>query len=197
MTTIGKLVLLAILAWPATARGDADNALCEWGTTVSVGAGFTQFTRAEMRDHATEGAAWEGRVALGTKQPISFELGYFGTVYGLDASGLDSRAQLLGTTFEAAMRIPFASGRLQPYLVFGGGWGRYSMTNTMTTTTSDMKSADNITSHSLGGGFMFKRDELVFDLRTVYRVAGHVDLLPARDAHLDAWSTTLSIGIEY
>jgi hypothetical protein len=109
---------------------------------ASFGGGFVGFVDGDTRDHATEGGAWEGRLAFTPGSAITIEAAYVGTLQNIDALGLGDKARLLGTTIEANLRLDLLEGNLRPFLLAGAGWTRYDMTNT-SSNTSDVQDVDN------------------------------------------------------
>ncbi len=151
--------------------------------------GIVQFTGSAMREHAAEGVGWETRVAFGAGSDTVFELGYLGTLHEVNGG-----PNLLGSIFEGVFKVPLAFGALQPYAIAGIGWGHYRITDT-TSIATIMERTDNVATYPIGGGLAFKRGELVLDVRCVYRIVDHVDLLGG--SRLDAWSATIGVGAEY
>lgn len=197
MKTITKLGTLAVLLCPAIATADVGETLVQYGTSVSVGGGFVQFVDSSTRDFATEGAGWEGRVAFGTKTHLAIEAGYLGTLHAIDALGLDSNANLLGTNVEGALRLNILTGKIQPYLIGGAGFAHYNLTN-VSTNTSDVSDRDNIGEFPFGVGVAYTAGSMMFDARAVYRTTTDVDMFAGSTTNsLDAWSATLRLGFEY
>ena len=193
------LVTLAVLLAPAPVAADVGEELVRYGVNVSAGGGLVQFIDDDMRDFATEGGGWEGRLGFGTKRLLTLEAAYVGSLHSIDALGLDRRANLLGTGVEGNLRVNFTSGRgiLQPYVLAGAGWTRYSLVNT-DTNTSDVSDRDDLAAFPLGAGLRVRQGQLTVDLRAVYRPTAAVDMFAgASDSSLASWSGTVRAGFEY
>jgi hypothetical protein len=196
MQTLSKFTVLAVLSVPTIASAEINDTIVKYGASVSVGGGLVQFTDSATRDYATEGAGWEGRIAFGTKKILSVEAGYLGSLHAIDALGLDSNANLLGTNVEGALRINLLTGKLQPFLLAGAGWGHYNLTNN-STNTSDVANSDNIAEFPFGVGVGYKQGNMLFDARAVYRTTSNVDMFADNASALNSWSATLRLGFEY
>lgn len=183
--TLFRALALALLALPTLA--DASPTRDRLTASATVGVGIVQFTGSAMREHAAEGVGWETRVAFGAGSDTVFELGYLGTLHEVDGSNL------LGSIFEGVFKVPLGFGAIQPYAIAGIGWGHYKVTDPIATM---MERTDNVATYPLGGGLTVKRGELVLDVRCVYRIVDHVDLLQG-GSRLDAWSATIGVGAEY
>jgi hypothetical protein len=198
MKILTKLTAVAIVLAPSVASADSfQEVLVKYGASVSAGGGFVQFTEGSMRDFATEGAGWEGRLAFGTKTNLTIEAAYVGSLHAIDALGIASNANLLGTGIESNVRINLAKGNVQPYFLAGAGWGRYSLTN-ITTNTSDISDYDNVAQFPMGIGIGFKQGGMLIDARAVYRPTTQVDMFAgSTDSSLASWSATMRAGFEY
>ncbi len=193
------VTLAALLLAPSEATADAHEELVEYGVNVSAGGGLVQFIDEDMRDFATEGGGWEGRLGFGTKKLLTFEAAYVGSLHSIDAFGLDRRANLLGTGVEGNVRVNLTGGRgiVTPYVLAGAGWTRYSVINT-DTNTSDVSNRDDLAVFPFGAGVRFRQDQLTVDLRAVFRPTTAVDMFAgASDSSLASWSGTLRAGFEY
>ena len=197
MKTCEILVALATLLAPAAAGADVRGDLVKYGVNVSAGGGFVQFVDVDMRDFASEGAGWEGRIGFGTKKALTFEAAYIGSLHSIDALGLDRSASLLGTGVEGDIRVNLLNGIIRPYFLAGVGWTRYSLVNT-STNTSDVSDRDNLAAFPMGLGATFRQGQLTVDLRAVYRATAAVDMFAgAGDGSMASWSATLRAGVEY
>jgi hypothetical protein len=197
MTPCKTFVTLAILLAPAAAGADVRDEMIHYGTNVSAGGGLVQFVDRGMRDFATEGGGWEARLGFGTKKALTFEAAYVGSLHAIDALGLDTSANLLGTGVEGAIRVNLLPGMVQPYFLAGAGWTRYSLVNT-DRNTSDVADSDDLAAFPMGLGVGFRQGQLTLDLRAVYRATASVDMFAgASDGSLSSWSGTLRAGFEY
>lgn len=196
MKTLRTLVALSVVPFPAVATAEPNALFIEYGTSISVGGGLVQFVNNDTRDFATEGAGWEARIAFGTRKAFAIEVGYLGSLHRIDALGLDSKANLLGTNVEGALRVNVAQGRIQPYLLAGAGYAHYNLTS-FDANTSDVGDRDNVTVFPFGAGVGVKEGGLMFDARAVYRATSNVDMFAGTNTSLDSWSATLRVGFEY
>lgn len=197
MKTLTSILALSIVSIPSLAAADTAEVIKEYGVSASAGGGFAQFTDSGMRDYATEGVSWEARLGFGTKKMLSFEASYVGSLYAIDALGLDQNASLLGTGVEGNLRLNFLSGAVRPYILAGGGWTHYKITNT-DTNTSDVATTDNIAQIPLGAGLAFQEGPVIIDARAVYRASTNVDMFAgATDNSVDSWTATIRAGFEY
>jgi hypothetical protein len=192
LLVIGSLFLVPTLA-------TADDSLVDnYKLSASFGGGFVGFVDDNTRDFATEGGAWEGRLALGTGSMIAIEAAYLGTLQNIDALGLGDSARLLGTTLEADLRINLLEGDIQPFVLIGAGWTRYDMTNT-SANTSDVQDVDNLATMPVGLGLGYRYGDVLFDVRGTYRATtgnNLIDMHGTADATLDTWSATLRVGFQ-
>lgn len=191
---LAKLVTALLLASPVVAR--ADN-LDDLVISASFGGGLAGFVDSGTRSYATDGGAWEARVGFGLGV-VELETAYLGTLQSIDALGLDASAQLLGTGFEADLRVNVLETALQPYGIFGVGWMRYDLANA-DVNTSDVARSDNIATLPVGIGLAFRQEGLVLDVRATYRLATGSDLLatsPTEEHGLHTWSTMFRVGFD-
>jgi len=177
------------LVWGAgqgTARAqDASSLLTEWGMSVSVGGGVTDFVDQGMRDTTGVAGTWDVRYQVGTRTPLSFEAAYSGSAQSIDAIGLDSSAVLVGTTVEGAARINLlADNPLQPYAFAGAAWRRYTVSNA-DFNTSDVASSDDVLEVPVGVGLAYRYRSLIIDGRFDIRFSGAEDLVPSTEAGVD------------
>jgi hypothetical protein len=191
--TIGKaFAVAAATLLPAAARAQPPL-LPPWGVSVIVGGGVTGFLDQSTRDLARDGAAWEARVAVGTRDRVALEAAYIGSAQDLDVLGLDRDALLVGTGLEAAVRLNLVPGVIQPYLLAGVGWMRYDITRS-SFNTSDISDNDSVAEFPLGVGLAYHFFPLVLDGRvTMRRVIGN-DLMADG---LDNLSGVLHLGVEF
>lgn len=171
-----------------------------YGITLTAGGGVAGFTDPQMNDVVSEGGMWEARVAVGTRRYLSIEAAYIGSAQSIDALGLDTDAMLIGTGFEGALRANFMTGDIQPYVLAGVGWTRYSISNA-DVNTSDVAGADTLMTIPVGAGLSYRIDQIVLDARGVYRTATSEDLLPRADSseneEMHTWNALLQAGYEF
>lgn len=198
MLFAATLVIVPGMALAEEVEEEEETGIAGIPVSATFGGGVVGFVDTETRDFATEGGAWEGRLAFNAGRRVELEAAYIGSLQNIDALGLDSTAQLLGTGFEAAIRINVLEGAWQPYAVVGGGWTRYDITNA-DTNTSDVSDSDNIAVIPLGVGLGYRMDRYLVDLRGTYRATTDADLIATRtnEATLDTWSASLRAGFQF
>jgi hypothetical protein len=182
---------------PAIASAD-DSPLSKYGMSVTIGGGFVGFVDGDTRDYATDGNGWEGRLAFGTRSRVAIEAAYVGTMTAIDALGLDTDANLLGTGVEGAARFNLLDGQFKPYVHAGAGWMRYDITNA-SYNTSSIDESDNLITIPVGAGLGFQEGPVLIDLRGTYRVTTEADMFSTlgTEARLDTWSANANIGFEF
>ncbi len=199
MTTLSKLLLGALVVFPAMAHAD-ETLGQKYGLSAMFGGGLVGFADQDTRDFASTGGSWEARFAFGTKSWLAVEAAYVGSLQGLDALGLDSNARLLGNGGEADVRINLLQGLAwQPYALVGAGWTHYSVTNS-NANTSDVAESDNVLTMPIGAGIGYRYRNVLFDLRGTYRATTQAELIDMHgtgEANLDTWSATLKAGFEF
>jgi hypothetical protein len=166
------------------------------GVDVTLGGGVTGFVGEEARDAASLGGAWEARVAVATRLPVTGEIAYVGSAQPIDALGVDDGAVLLGSAVEGDARLNLMDGAIQPYVLAGVGWTRFDVTNT-DTNTSDVADQDDVVHLPLGLGLGYRYQGFLIDARAVYRATANNDLLGGSDERLDTWSAALRGGFEF
>ncbi len=197
MSLTKGFVVAALALAPATAAAD-DSIFGEYRVGASFGGGMMGFVDSDTRDFATDGGAWEARLAFNTRGIVVIEGAYIGSLQNIDALGLESDARLLANGAEADLRINLMQGQLEPYVLFGAGWTRFDITNT-STNTSDLQQVDNVATMPLGAGVGYRYRNVLFDLRGTYRAAAGenlIDMHGTAAATLDTWSATFKIGFE-
>jgi hypothetical protein len=192
-----KKLLFAGIALCLSPPAFAEPAYTEAGLGLSGGVGIAGFTDDAMRDYATEAPTWEARVKYGThNQRFTLEAGYIGSWQEIDALGLDSGAQLVGTTFEGALRMNFTESAFQPYVIVGGAWTRYDLTSA-DINTSDVTEADQVFHLPMGAGMVYRWNELLLDVRAEFRPAFDSDLIARGGGDLDVWRAVFNGGVEF
>lgn len=169
------------------------------GFSVTAGGGIFGYTDEDTRDATSEiGGNYTARLAIGTRRPVGFEIGYVGSAQNVEALGLDEDAVLLSNGVEGVVRLNMGSAGVQPYLIGGAAWRRYDITNA-DFNTSSIRDSDDVIEFPVGGGLAFRWQGLVLDARAAYRIATDDDLLRTDDEgpRLDAWDVTLKAGLEF
>jgi len=193
-----KLVVGSLVLVPSLATAE-ENVFDKYKVAATFGGGFMGFVDSDTRDYATEGGAWEARLAFNNAGVVALEAAYIGSLQNIDALGLDSDATLLGNGAEANIRVNVWQGLVQPYVLIGGGWTRYDITNS-NINTSDVDEVENVITMPMGAGVGYRYNQVLFDLRGTYRAATREDLIDlggTASASLDTWSATLKAGFEF
>jgi hypothetical protein len=193
-----NLIALAALALVPTIASADETFWDKYKIAASFGGGFVGFVDDNTRDFATEGGAWEGRLAFNNQGTVAIEAAYLGTLQNIDALGLGDSARLLGTTAEANVRINLMPGEIQPFVLVGAGWTRYDMTNT-SSNTSDVEDVDNVATMPIGIGVAYRYRNVLFDVRGTYRSTtgdNLIDMHGTGNATLDTWSATFRLGFQ-
>jgi outer membrane protein OmpA-like peptidoglycan-associated protein len=175
--------------------------------SLSVGGGVTGFLDQSTRAYGATGGAWEARLTMGTRSPLSLEAAYVGSLQDLDATGLATGAMLMGHGVEGNLRLNAnPRGMAQPYLFAGAGWTRYSVVNT-DTNTSVVANEEDVMFLPVGIGFGWRWNGMVLDTRGTARMAFSNDLimLPEEDrngvgersANLASWAISARVGWEF
>jgi hypothetical protein len=196
MNKLSKVLLGALTICLPTAASAEEFLLGEVPMDLSVGFGLFGFIDSDTRDYAKEGASWEARLGIAPSEYLGIEAGYIGTMNNIDALGLDSDANLLGTAVEGAFRVNFMKGAFQPYAHVGAGWTRYSLTNA-DTNTSDVADHDDIVQLPMGVGLAYHVDRVRFDLRGAFRPTTDNDMIGGQGTTLDTWSANLKVGYAF
>lgn len=179
--------------------GVSRSTFVPWRVAIAAGVGITEFADAGMRDAAGIAGSWEARLIFRTRQRLSFEASYVGSIQDIDSLGLDDDAMLVSHGVGGAVRVNLFVARYQPYVVAGAAWRRYELTNA-DVNTSSVSDADEVMETPIGVGFSYRFDELIVDARGVYRVVLFDELMaPDAGGHhtrLDNWTASLMAGIE-
>lgn len=193
-----KLLAIAALALLTPTIASADEQVFEnHRLSAMVGVGMMGFTDPTTRDYANAGGAWEARIGFEANERIVLETAYIGSLQDISASGLSRNAQLVGTGVEANIRLDFLVGQFRPYAHVGGGWTRYDLSGS---TSSTMGGTDSVGSVPVGLGIDFTYADVVLDLRGTYRATTGEDLITmpgSEDARLDTWSATMRAGFHF
>ena len=170
------------------------------GVEALVGAGAVGFVDGAARSFADTGGTWDARFIFGSRSPIAFEAAYIGSAQGISALGLNTDAVLLGNGAEGALRFNFTRSRIQPYIYGGGGWTRYSVTNTPVATSS-LEEHDDVVMVPVGGGVSARIGRgFLLDARGTYRTTFNETIFNAAtgsNVSLDSWNATGRLGFEF
>lgn len=198
MKMLTRVVLASLVLVPSMATAE-ESVLENYRVGAMFGGGLMGFVDSDTRDYATEGGAWEARLAFNNAGVVAIEAAYIGSLQNIDALGLDSDATLLGSGAEANVRVNVWRGIVQPYVLIGGGWTRYDIRSS-SSNTSDIDDVENVITMPMGAGVGYRYQQVLFDLRGTYRAATREDLIDlggAASASLDTWSATLKAGFEF
>ncbi len=169
------------------------------GMDVSAGVGITGFSNNEASEAIETGPSYTARVALGTEQPLGFEVGYIGAVQDADTLGLDDDALMVSNGLEAAVRYNLGLDVWRPYVLAGAAWRHYTLTGE-DFNTSDVNDTDDVLEVPIAGGLAWHRDNFNVDGRLAYRLATDEDLLGGGGGGgpgLDAWDFSVRAGIAF
>lgn len=182
-----------VVCAPAVARAEYPITGPE-GMGVTVGGGIAGFADGGARDFIDSGGLWEARLVFAPRSTYSVEGAYVGSLHVIEALGLDPDAELLGTSFETALRVSPFGGRVRPYAFLGVGWTRYSLMSSPP--TADVEDRDDLLSVPLGGGAAIWFGQWMIDLRATYRATTNADMFSVTggDVTLDTWSATARLG---
>jgi outer membrane protein OmpA-like peptidoglycan-associated protein len=193
------------LIYVERARTADERVLTPGGMSLTVGGGVTGFLDQSTRAYGATGGAWEARVTMGTRSPVSLEAAYVGSLQDLDATGLTTGAMLMSHGVEGNLRLNGnPQGMAQPYLFAGAGWSRYSVVNAETN-TSVVANEEDVMFLPVGLGFGVRWKDMVLDTRGTVRMALFDDLimLPEeerggeRSANLASWAISARLGWEF
>jgi hypothetical protein len=178
----------------------------EIGLAVSLGGGVGQFTDSALRDRTGVNGEYEARVLFGTRSPIAVEGAYVGTAGSIDAVGLDDNAVLISNGIEGLVRLNLGNRLVQPFIVGGASWVRYSIVNA-SVNTSDVRDRDDVFAVPVGAGIATYVGDTGFmaDIRFMYRFAFGDDLVKStapgsrgsQDASLANWNVSLRLGYAF
>jgi hypothetical protein len=175
----------------------------EVGMSVSLGGGVGEFSDSALRDRTGVNGEYEARVQLGTRSPIALEAAYVGTAGSIDALGLDDNAVLLSNGVEGLARVNFGVGRIQPFVVGGASWVRYSIVNSKIN-TSDVRDRDDVFAVPVGAGLATYMGDTGFmaDVRFMYRFTFNDDLIQPTPTNSDGtslanWNVSLRLGYAF
>lgn len=196
-------VLFAPAAFGAEdSQTSRDLLLPNWGMSVSLGGGVTDFSDARIGRSTDPGGAWDARLAIGTRRTIAYEVAYTGGAQSIDALGMDKNALLFGNgvegnvkahLFKYQFRDKFA---MQPFLTAGAGYKHYYVQ--ADTNTSAIKDSEDFLEVPVGAGISFHYGSVLADLRGVFRPAFGGNMVEdTTNTAMDNWAGTLNVGFEF
>lgn len=231
MTSKTAMLALAICAVPAIGarRAHADPYLVEhddtgyddgqartWsdpammsgvGVGVIIGGGVTGFTDSAVRAATSPvGGMWNLRATYGTHVPLAVEGAYLGSATNIQSRLGNTSATLLGTSFEADVRLNVAPhAAVDPYVFAGLGWQRYSIDDTsFRTSDTGINRSDDELVVPMGAGVAYRRNHIVTDLRGTFRAAESSSLILQHPtspnsayAPMHTWQANLAVGYEF
>jgi hypothetical protein len=187
---------------PAISRSLASVPITPTGFGIQLGGGVTGFSNQQARDLFATGGYWDLRAVLGSRSFLGAELAYVGSARDTNASGLASKAALMGDGAEAALRanLPLQAGslRVEPFLFGGVGWTYYQVVNN-DSNTSNVKDHANAVVIPFGAGVSAAYEHFLIDARFTYRGVFDdklVSLNGGDHADLQNWAAGLTVGYE-
>lgn len=168
------------------------------GIGITAGAGVTGFSDSGSDDVAGVGGLWEVRATFGVDSPVALEAAYVGTAQSVDMPLVDSA--LLGNGLEAAVRVNLGTFNVQPFVVGGMGWTRYSVD--VEGMDLDIRGDDDVLTVPAGAGISFYAGPAMVDIRGTYRFAFDDELIREEGdfderESLDTWSATARVGFAF
>ena len=152
------------------------------GFSLSLGGGFADFTKREMRDTTGVSGTWAVRATLGTKTPLGFEGSYIGSAQSIDALGINKDSMLVSNGLQGALRLNAAIGApVTPFLFGGVAWSRFRLMNTGRN-TSAISDKDDLVEIPVGLGVGGSYRGFGYDLRGEFRYATNADMVPELSA---------------
>ena len=131
-TLVGAQVAQAAQVYDPVYEDDYDrdyekpkHLFSQWGMSVTAGGGVAGFTDDRMRSMTDTGASWDARFVVGTRSPVGFEIGYLGTVQGIETLGIDTDAGIMSNGVAGALRFNILTGMWQPYVAAGVGYRQF------------------------------------------------------------------------
>lgn len=182
------------------------------GVGLTLGGGVMGFAGRTLRDATSPvGGQWDLRAAFGTHTPIAIEAGYMGSAMQIESQLGRNASTLLGTTFEADVRLNLMAHYLvDPYVFAGVGWQRYTVdSQDFTLMMAGVASHADSIEVPLGGGLSYRADGLVFDVRGTFRAVHDPKLVllqpeltartpqDQRFAAMHSWGAELAVGYEF
>ena len=164
------------------------------GMELQVGGGAQGFVDQDASAVAKTGGDWTARLVVGTRSFIAGEAAYLGSAQNLDTLGVSDNAVLMSNGFEGALRVNFTRSVVQPYILGGYTWRRYTVQNT-SVNTSSVADADNVSAIPVGAGIAFRPGRFVIDIRATFHGAFGQELIP--NANLSTLSGNAKLGFEF
>lgn len=174
-------------------RGPAplDNVL------VELGGGASTYT-GELGDVTEGGAGWTGRVVIGARTMLGFELSYFGaanTIEGLDVGigdvgDLDTDNTVIASAGEGLLRLNFLGARapVKPFVAGGANYTRFD-SDTLFDNTEAL-------GFPLAAGVQFyPTDNFTIGARGDYRIL--TDLIDENLPDGNQWGGMLTVGANF
>jgi len=195
-----------VAAWAAPHVAHAQDTI---GTQVTLGGGVTEFTDQTVRDTTSPaGGMWSLRAALGTHVPIGLEVAYIGTATQIRSLFSAPTSMLVGTTFEADLRLNFMPHYvIDPYMFGGIGATRYVLDEReFTLASTGVANHDDVMEVPIGAGISYRWAGIVADVRGTFRAVEGSQLVVAENAQrqpingfapMHSWDATLAIGYEF
>jgi hypothetical protein len=169
-----------------------------FGAAVLLGGGVDNLVNNDLDDLTGLGAGWSLRLVSGTREPVAAELSYVGDARDIAGPGITTDDYVLRNGFEGSLRlqipIVLGSGLLEPFVLGGLGWSRYTLVNESASVTF-MKRSDDQMVVPLGIGLAAGYRGFMFDARFTYRLAMADDLFGTQD--MAGWSAGASLGAEF
>lgn len=187
----------------------SDAPITDFGASVLVGGGVTNFTQSNLTDSTSVGGYWDVRGSLGTRSILGLEAAYHGNSRDIQAIGLRDETFLVGNGLEGAIRVnaplTFEQNNLdvlvEPFAFGGVGWTRYNLFNEGTNTSSVLDQ-DDVFVVPLGLGIAGSVEGVMLDARFTYRPAFGSDLVGSATGafetdSLSDWSLGANLGFEF
>lgn len=203
-------LLLVTLLVCASAHADTPQASelstyrpTSYGLAVIVGGGVTGFTDHALRSATSNvGGLWDLRATFGTRVPLALEAAYIGSVSGLDSLVGPAHTNLIGTTFEADVRLNLAPHLAwDPYVFAGVGWQRFTVDDReLAFSDTGIRTNDDLMELPFGGGLAYRRGGLITDLRGTVRATSGSDMVVDRSgrvAPMNSWEASAALGYEF
>lgn len=174
-----------------------------YGLAVIVGGGVTGFTDHALRAATSNvGGLWNLRATFGTHAPLAAEIAYIGSATGLDSLVGSAHTTLIGTAFEADVRLNLGPHLAwDPYVFAGVGWQRFTIDDReLAFSDTGIHPSDDLMTMPFGGGLAYRRGGLIADLRGTVRAASGSDMVvdrAGRSAPMHSWEASAALGYEF
>jgi hypothetical protein len=178
-------------------------------STLTAGGGVVDFAGDSARFGTKLGGSWDVRVMLTDDSPLAVELGYVGTVNGLNnvLQPVAPGGSIVGTAFEGDLRLNLlGSMRVSPYVFGGAGYNRFNLVGENGRNQLGINGADNTLVIPWGGGVSaYITRQIVADGRFTYRAMFDDDMLHttrtgapgAGSQNLAQWTATARLGYAF